>query len=160
MDGEEEARFVAILDRIIGADPDNAQIRAQLQHTTWSDPGLLVAAIREQAEVLGIDDASFTWIAASNGRYGIFQDRYHHYGQVDRGAVGPRAAPGGLGAFIRRECVFPLSLGVLPQRCFFLLFFPCRIHLRGKCARECLLRAWEKEENDPSLSLAGAVQGR
>ena len=61
---EDDAHAVAQLDRIIGADPDNAGVRAQLQDTMWSSPRLLLTAIHEQAETLGIDDPGYLWIAA------------------------------------------------------------------------------------------------
>ena len=55
---------VAALDRIIGADPDNAGVRAQLQETIWSSPKLLLTGIEEQAQTLGITDPNYLWIAA------------------------------------------------------------------------------------------------
>ena len=61
---DDDAQAVALLDRIIGADPDNAGVRAQLQGTMWASPRLLLTAIHEQATTLGIDDEDFHWIAA------------------------------------------------------------------------------------------------
>ena len=55
---------VAALDRIIGADPDNAGVRAQLQETIWASPKLLLTGIEEQAQTLGITDPGYLWIAA------------------------------------------------------------------------------------------------
>ena len=61
---EDDALAVAALDRIIGADPDNAGVRAQLQETMWTSPRLLLSGIEEQAATLGIDDPAYHWIAA------------------------------------------------------------------------------------------------
>ena len=51
------------LDRIIGADPDNAGVRAQLQEQ-YGPPKLLLTGIEEQAQTLGITDPNYLWIAA------------------------------------------------------------------------------------------------
>ncbi|KAJ1458730.1 hypothetical protein M885DRAFT_82480 [Pelagophyceae sp. CCMP2097] len=63
-DDEEDVRAVQAIERIINSDPDSAFTRARLAGTTFARPKLLVTAIGEQADLLGIELEKYWWIAA------------------------------------------------------------------------------------------------
>ena len=84
---DDDAQAVALLDRIIGADPDNAGVRAQLQGTMWASPRLLLTAIHL---LPGLREP----LPRRRARRGLEQARRHRARQGEAGDPRPQGEAG------------------------------------------------------------------